>query len=378
MNYIGEFHKNSAILLELLTKDEENQAIAADFSPTATIEHYDRNGLQEVDSVTLETMEDYSRHVKVYQIPTDWQYGDYIITYHVTIDGVEYTTQEKFYLSKTEDLVIENNQLNYEILDKLSSVSTEEESVTKTEEYIMPPDFQSPSTVEVVDNKIIITPTDDALYNYTYRIVLGKDITSITGERLGEMKTITFTSEYKPLFSTPSEVRSVLRSMYRYFTPHEIYSSIRDASQKAMQLLGNTVDPNNSRYRELRDTDTAFFPSQKYAMYEASLMLMTGLMVRILDGGEDDIGTGMMSETGGSITLGDFTVSDSSSSQSSGSNSSEEESPLEKLQALIKQTERELKFWQDAMMGHNRRGYAKPVSSSFRTAAGSPEGRDFE
>lgn len=379
MNYIGEFQKDSTILLELLTKDEENQPIPTDFQPTATIEHYDRNGLQEVDNVTLETMGDGSRHTKIYTIPSDWMYGDYLITYKAFVDGVEYTTQEKFYISRTESFV-------QELMKAQAIEPTEEEDieepVTSAEGYIMPPDFQTDSTIQVVDNSLIITLSEAAKYNFTYRVVLDKEIRSTSGNRLGATKTVTFTSEYGPMFATPLEVSSVLRSMYKYFTPHDVYGAIRDAGQKLHQMKGLVPDMNNSRYRAMRETDTAYFPSQKYVLYEASRMLLTALIVRILNGANDEdiAGTGMISESGGSVTLGDFSVSDTSSSESglgSGSNVKKEETPLEKLKALISGVEQELKFWQDAMMGQNRRGYAKPVTSSYRSASGSPTGRDF-
>lgn len=397
MNYIGEFQKDSTILLELLTKDEENQPIATDFPPTATIEHYDRNGLQEVDNVTLETMEDNSRHRKVYQIPLDWKYGDYIITYQVIIDGLTYTTQEKFYVSRVEELVQESNivthdtnQVSREILELVKGYAYEpieeeeiEEPITSADGYIMPPDFQTASTIQVVDNRIIITLQEPAKYNHTYRVVLDKEIRSTSGNRVGTTKTLTFTSEYKPLLATPLEVQSVLRGIYKYFTPHDVYTAIRDAGQKAFQMLGRVVDANNSRYREYTERETSYFGATKYVLYEASRVLMTGLMVRILNGADADEaipGDGMMNETGGSLTLGDFSISDKSSS-SSGlggvSGGDNEESQLKKLQVLIQQVEKELKFWQDSMMGQNRRGYGKPLSGSFRTAAGSPEGRDF-
>jgi hypothetical protein len=382
VNYIGEFQKDSTILLELLTKDEENQSIPTDFPPTAVIEHYDRNGIVEVDNVTLETMEDGSRHTKIYQIPSHWNYGDYLITHRVFVDGVPYTTQEKFSLSRTKELVQESAGLIKAFATEPTQEEEVEEPVTSADGYIMPPDFQSPSTIEVVDNRIIVTLTETPKYNFTYRVVLNKEIRSMSGNRLGTTKTVTFTSEYGPMFATPLEVSSVLRGMYKYFTPHDIFGAIRDAGQKLHQMKGLVPDMNNSRYRAMRETDTAYFPSQKYVLYEASRALITTLMVRILNGADDEdiAGTGMISESGGSVTLGDFSVSDSSSSESglgSGSNVKKEETPLEKLNALVREIEKELKFWQDAMMGHNRRGYAKPISGSYRTAAGSPEGRDF-
>lgn len=396
MNYIGEFQKDSTILLELLTKDEENQPIATDFPPTATIEHYDRNGLQEVDNVTLETMGDGSRHTKVYQIPPDLVYGDYIITYKVSIDGLQYTTQEKFYISRTEEMVTESNilaydthQMNKEILDLMKSYTPtpteeepEEEPITSADGYVMPHDFQIPSVIQIADRRIIITLAEPMKYNHTYRVVLDKRIRAKASVKyLDKVYIPTFTSEYKPLLATPLEVQMLVRSIYKYFTPHDVHTAIRDAGQKAFQLLGRVVDANNSRYREYTDRETSYFPATKYVTYEAARMLMTGLMVRILNGASDDeVGAGMMNEIGGSITLGDFSISDKSSSSSGiGGTSSDvkEESPLRKLQVLIEQTEKDMKFWLDAMMGQNRRGYGKPLSGSYRSGAGSPEGRDF-
>ncbi|MEB2276908.1 Ig-like domain-containing protein [Bacillus sp. ILBB4] len=379
MNYIGEFQKNSTILLELLAKDEENHPIPIDNPPTAVIEHTSRNGLQEVDSVKLKTMENSSTHGFEYKIPSHFDDGEYVITYKAVIDEIEYSTQEMFRITESKDYLSEANL--FKSLDITAIEEDFEEPITVAEGYILPADFAIASKTEVKDNKIIITLTDTLKYNYTYRVVLDKNIKSLSGATLGSVKTLTFTSEYKPLFATPLEVQSILRSTYNYFTPHDVYEAIRNAGQKAMTMLGNNADANNSRYRDMRATDTALFPTQKYVAYEAARSLMTALMVRILNGASEDdgTGTGMINESGGTVQLGDFMVQDKSSTSSgiSGSSSSTEESPLKKLQALIQQVEKEQKFWLDQMMGRTKRGFASPVSGSFRTAAGSPEGRDF-
>lgn len=374
MNYIGEFQKDSTILLELLTKDEENQPIPTDYPPTARIEQYDRNGIVEVDNVTLETMEDGSRHAKNYEIPDTFQYGDYWITYSVSIDGIIYTSQESFTLK--EAITTPTVPVEDEIV---------EEPVKSAEGYIMPPEFQSTSIIEVVGNQIIITMSDNALYNRTHQVVLGNGIKSVSGNKLTSAKTITYTTAYGPLLATPLEVSSILRSMYKYFTPHDIYLAIRNASQRIYQMKVLTPDMNSSRFRAIRETDTTYFATTKFATYEAARMLLAKLIIRILNGadetGDDPTGGGgLIDDMGGSMTLGDFSVTDSSSTNTafgSTADTKEEETPLEKLQAFMAQVEKEMRFWQDAMMGQNGRGYAKPVSSSFRTAAGSPTGRDF-
>lgn len=382
MSHIGEFQKDSMILLELLTKSKENVSIPMDFAPTAVIEHSSRNGIVQVDSVKLETMGDKSNYTKSYRIPSNWEAGMYIITYHATVNGRLLQTKESFKILEPMDLV----QESFKAMAVEPVVDdTENQVISDADDYVMPSDFQTPSSIVVEGKRLTITLTGNALYNNTYSVVLNKELKSLSGNTLGKTKILTFTSEYKPLYSTPLEVQSLLRSISKYFTPHDYYSAIKDASQKALQMKGNVPDPNNARYRELRSNDTTLFSTQKFVMYQAARTLLASLMVKILDNNADDDGDGnggigTIKETGGNIKLGDFSVSDGSSSSGSGlgtSNAKKEETPLEKLKALLREVEKELKFWQDAMMGHNRRGYAKPLSGSYRSGAGTPEGRDF-
>ncbi|MCD7910962.1 hypothetical protein KC480_05410 [Bacillus velezensis] len=372
MNYIGEFQKNSKILLELLTKDEENHPIAIDNPPVAVIEHNGQNGVVEVDSVTLDTIGDEYKYTKEYTIPSHWEYGDYVITYKVVIGGIEHQTQESFTIAPYQSNDTGSDNFN-----------PAEEAISEADDYILSSDFQSSTSVTVTDNRIEITLSEEAKYNYSYSLILDKGIKSISGKSLETTKVLSFTSEYKPLYATPLEVKSVLRSIYKYFSAHDIYKSIRDAGQKARQLRGeSTVDANNSRYREIRATDTTLFATQRYTVYEASRLLLTKLIVRILnstDPEEIDAGSGIIDKAGGSFKLGDFSISNGTSASSSlTSVTDNEESALEKLQSLLEENEKELKFWRDAMLGHNRRGYATPSSASFRSDGGSPEGRDFK
>ncbi len=358
MTYIGEFHKDSKILLELLTNDGENESIIADIPPVAEIEYVGPHGSIKLDSVTLEAAENAFIFSKIYQIPSNWNAGEYRITYHVTVNGVVHSTSETFTIVESGDQedVPEEDEIQYDDPDS---------------------DYQMPSSIEVKKNKIIITLDNPLLYNHTYQVVIGSGVKSTSGHSLSSKETITFTSEYKPLFSTPLEVKSILKGTSKYFKPHDIYGAIRDAGQKALQLKGEIADANHSRYREMRSNDTTLFPTQKFVAYEAARLLMTSLMIQILNGPEDDEeSNGLTSSLSGAIKLGDFSVSNGSSDEN-GTGGSKEETALQKLQALIEATEKDLKFWMDAMMGHNRRGYAKPVSGSFRSNAGTPEGRDF-
>jgi hypothetical protein len=93
--FIGGYTKNSTILLELLTKDEDSALIPTDFPPTALLEYFDGNRLISVLHVTLETIGP-GRYLQAITVPDDWGYGDYLITYEAKLEGVTYTTKERF------------------------------------------------------------------------------------------------------------------------------------------------------------------------------------------------------------------------------------------------------------------------------------------
>jgi hypothetical protein len=124
MNLIGEYSKNSTILLELLTKDEYSMPIPADFPPTAVIEYFDGNGLNEVDRVTLEEI-GIGRYLKPYLIPSEWGYGDYLVTYFASLGGIQCTTKERFQLSKAADLLQENRDKLLDILQNIGNPSAD-------------------------------------------------------------------------------------------------------------------------------------------------------------------------------------------------------------------------------------------------------------
>lgn len=95
MEFIGEYGKESTILLELLTKDEDGVLIPADSTPHAILEYYDANGLSEVTRVTLETI-GIGRYISPVIVQSAWKYGDYFITYEAILDGVSYQVRERF------------------------------------------------------------------------------------------------------------------------------------------------------------------------------------------------------------------------------------------------------------------------------------------
>jgi Bacterial Ig-like domain len=371
MSYLGEFSKNSTILLELLTIDEQNHPIMVDNPPTATIEHYNANSVQIMDSVTLNTVENGSKHTYVYEIPSDWPYGTYVIRYSVQIQGRTYTTEETFQLD--EDFMENNTPWNAQILNLNSDESVAESienGASEKADYVLPPEFQIEATVQVNGNHIIITPKQPLKYNHSYMVVLDKGIQSINGNSLLDQRVIHFTSEYKPLYSTPLEIRSVIRDMFSKFTLHEIYAAIRDAGQKVHQLLRQQPDANHTQFRLLEDRDEAYFPAMKFVEYEASRQLLNGLLIKMMNGEINGVGQSI----GSGFKLGDFEVQ---GNQSSNNQTDEKDALLKVIQTLMTEIEKELKYWKDALMGRNARGYAKPINAITRSSAPAPESRDI-
>jgi hypothetical protein len=122
MNFIGEYSKNSTILLELLTYDEYNHPISADFPPTASIAYIDPNGLVDMEHVTLETIGT-GYYLKAKIIDSDWNLGDYLVTYKATLDGKEYETRERFRLSLPSDQVRQQTPILVSDLTLLTSTN---------------------------------------------------------------------------------------------------------------------------------------------------------------------------------------------------------------------------------------------------------------
>ncbi|QHW35666.1 Ig-like domain-containing protein (plasmid) [Paenibacillus rhizovicinus] len=252
------------------------------------------------------------------------------------------------------------------------------------EEYIPPKEFGMKTGIGVPtidpDNprRVILKITEPLKLNHSYTLVLDKGIKSVSGNLLEETMAIAFTTEYGPLYAGPLEVRSVVKKLYTSFELSEIYVALRNAGQKAHQLQGLIVDVNNSRYKALEERDNAYFPTQKYVAYEAARALLSSLLMRILNSDASTGGPTSTASTSGMVTLGDLTVQESASSGSGTGGGSGNSDPLTMVEDALSDLSGELKFWQDAMLGRNRRGYAAPVSANFRTAAGSPESRAFE
>lgn len=367
MGYLGELSQNSTILLELMTKAENDKPIQVDFPPTATIGQHDANGVQTVDSVTLITVDNGSRHTYSYTIPSHWKAGNYRITYHVIIDGSMHETDETFTL-KQESIPIR-------MMAETVPPVIEDSSYEATD--ILPQDFQIESLDPIVEgNTITLKPKTTLLVNHTYTVVLKGEIASVTGSTLNTDKQIQFTTTYSPLYATPLEVRSVLKQTFSQFTLHDIYVALRDAGEKAHTLKRMVANAENNRFRLIQERDASYFPATKYVQFEAARQLLSGLYLQMISNQGPNDGSSSLLTSGGKFTLGDLSVEDSSSSAGTGQTDSVA-SAIKVIQNILKEVESELKFWRDSMMGYNAKGYGKPISAITRSNAVGPESRDF-
>ncbi|WP_067924168.1 Ig-like domain-containing protein [Alicyclobacillus shizuokensis] len=221
--------------------------------------------------------------------------------------------------------------------------------------------YALPASIRVEGNKLILTPQAGFQFNTNYTVVLMPGIKSTSGKVLLEPQTINFSSEFAPLYTSPTAVRQILRTFADNFSLQEIYVAIRDAGYKAQNLTGRFSDPNDPRFRPILSMYVEYFPATRFCAYEAARTLLSSLLLKML---EDpmlvDIGTNVQ------VSLGDFRVAESSNTDA-----------FQAVEEMLSQIDRELVYWRDALMGRTKRGYAKPQSAQFRTASGSPTSRDF-
>lgn len=370
MAYLGAYAKKSTIFIELLIKDDSNHPINMEDPPIAIMERRDMNGITKVDSVKLKIEED-GKYTYVYQIPENWKNGKYTIRYQASIQNQQYELEDEF------DCVSNVEESSVHIL---ADTNTEEnitnEILLETQEnqYVYPPAFQTPASIEVQGNEIIIKLQEEILYNHNFMVVLDSSIQSINGHSLPEAKILTFSSEYRPLYATPMEVHAVLKELAQHFQLNDIYIALRDAGQKAHQLTGQIPDPNNARYRPMRERDEAYFPTTKYVLYEACQQLISSFMVNVVNHQTGNLQNN--EQIGGdSISLGDFSIKNESSG--GGSSNGDQPDPLKQAKALLENIQQELTFWKDAMMGYNARGYARPIHAITRSNTPGPGSRDI-
>lgn len=374
MAEILSYRRNSAILLEFRPFDEENVEIPLDSAPTAVFNYIVPGGSLGIQNVILDPSVTGS-YENLFVIPDHWLYGEYTIVYTYISNELEYQREVSFILENTEDLKEDETFFAQQILDEIWA-----------EEYIPSHNQQVTATTEVSGHEIRITLQGNALYNHDYKVILD-GVKSLTGDTLAKQVVSTYQSEYGPLFATPNDVHSVLKGLYKFYEIKEVYIALRDAGQKALVMLRQQADINNSRYREYSDRNSNYFALTKYAVYEASYNLLLDLYNKFLaangvpgyleEVAEEDP---LAKILGSGFTLGDFTISgigDGTGDDEDSDIMDVVDSFMKKLKYVLDGIRKELKFWQDSMMSRNARGYTNSSSSTFKSSVTSPESREF-
>lgn len=372
------YRRNSSILLEFRPYTEENIQIPLDSAPTAVFNYIVPGGSLGIQNVILDPSVTGS-YEKLFVIPDHWLYGEYVISYSFISNGVKSVIDKPFLLENKEDKEDDEVFFAQEILDEIWA-----------EEYIPSHHQQVDAKTEVSGHEIRITLVGNALYNHDYKVVLD-GLRSESGSVLQKQVISTYQSEYGPLYATPNDVHSVLKGLYKFYSIKEIYIALRDAGQKAMQMLRQQADMNNTRYRAYSDRNENYFALTKFVVYEAASILLLDLYNKFLaangipgyleeDAENEDPLTKLL---GSGFTLGDFEVSgigknnNGTGDATSGDITDIADSFIKKLRYVLEGVRKELKFWQDAMMSRNARGYTSSSTTAFKSSVVSPESREF-
>lgn len=360
MRYIGDISSKSAILLEILTKDSENNALELDKPVEVLVKLNNQDSLEVIDNVILNMSENGYIHSFKYDL-SELNTGMYLLEYLVTSKNITYKAHESFYL-KEEAVDIEEDD------DSSNSDYGED-----TEEYI--PSFLRESIDLVADdNKVLISFEEGMDANSKYYITISEGLKSVSGDSLYGQKTISFISQITPMYSTALEVRGLLKDIFFYFDIEDILKAINEASQKTHQLLRLPPSPLSQGYEEIQVSEYEHFPATKFVAYQSAVQLLNKLLIKIIYS-KDSEGS-IFSEEGlsGGFKLGDFSVN--GKEKTSDTVKAKDLPEIAVVNELIKEHERELIFWRDALMNRNARGYTTPKHAISRGAVVSPESRD--
>ncbi len=357
MRYVGDISNNSSILLEILTYDSKNNPVTVDTPIEAHISKQNEDGLTNVSNVILNKVEK-CQHQYLYDL-SELKEGMHFIDYTISINGNVVEKREGFFISNTK---------------KESIIDNPDEEYGDKPKYIISSDFQESAEIEVNEEEVIIHLDETEKSNCSYSLVITDAVKAIDGSRIKENTVVSYTTSYTPLYAEPLEVKSLLKDVFFYFSIESIYDALRSGGQRAHQLLRMPADANHPDFELIEEDDDILFPASKFSSHYAALKLLNQLVIKIVyaeDENESIIGK---DETLGGFALGDFSVSGGSSAEKV---KAEDLPEITVVKELIAFMESELKFWQDALMGRNARGYAAPVSASNRGDAAVPESREI-
>jgi hypothetical protein len=216
-------------------------------------------------------------------------------------------------------------------------------------------------------NKVEANSQGILKYNRDYLIIIPKE-TKFGGAETTEEKVLKFTTQYKPIYCSIVEVKSVLRELEEFFSNEEILKEIRNAGQKTHFLLKIQSDANQEDYEEIEENDLRFLAINQFCIYESARHLVNRLVSDLIKN-EGALPGGSRSS---SISLGDFSMSTGSSSSSA---SSKQESIFGIVKENLKIIDEEVNFWKESLLGRRNRGYSSPRTAITRKNVAAPNQR---
>jgi hypothetical protein len=219
-------------------------------------------------------------------------------------------------------------------------------------DYLKSPSYKVDLKFEKSGNKVEANVEQKIKYNRDYLIIIPSG-TKFSSSETTEEKIIKFSTQYKPIYCSILEVKSVLRELEEFFNNDEILKEIRNAGQKAHYFLKIQPDANQDDYEEVEESDNRFLAINQFCIYESARHLINRLVSDLIKN-EGALPGGSKSS---SISLGDFSMSTGSSSSSS---SSKQESIFGIVKENAKIINEEVEFWKESLIGRRNRGYASP------------------
>lgn len=186
------------------------------------------------------------------------------------------------------------------------------------------------ATIEPITNPkmVVLTATleDDA----EYTAIVRESVKNSTGSSLGIAYHWSFMTKFTSLYGDAEMIKGDVGGFIARMSNKILYKTMRDNSIHAFNITSQTA---NFQPEDYEDGKAPYYIHQ-YVRYKTAYDLLMNGYIQSSNG------------TGASVTLGDLTV-DKKSSQAD-------------ISSLLKEFKERIKPWEDAIHGHNNRGYAKP------------------
>lgn len=259
-----------------------------------------------MDVFSLDVVETYPRRDDVDVTPEK-----IMVIFSSDLD-VSTVNEDNIYIIKKED------KDNLSILDLMTDYAPAKKVAAVIEPSVLP-------------NMVTLTATleDDA----EYTVIIRGTVKGVGGEGLGVAYHWSFMTKFTQLYGDAEMIRADLGPMGSRVSNKVLYKTMRDSSIHAYNIVSQTLNFVAAGYVDGK----APYYMHQYVRHRTAYDLILNGQIQQSSG------------AGSSISLGDLSV-DKKSSGSQGQSLS------------LKDFKDRIKPWEDAIHGHNNRGYAKPVA----------------